>query len=312
MSYHKLQYVFRAKARQVGLTPYLDDLYALPGTLARNVESNMLIAQTYMEIKCYPNLYWLHRTHRVSVGPEPLKNMWKSIFKLVIKGMKYTALLGAVAAVGYIYYRIKNDQSRRLLSTTRFADGLAMEYLDDATIASNTPTPISWSCCRDIVVYGTHGYKHSDIATQVWALDFTGVLPNMPSVESTINAHYSNKGIELDRAKVIEKRHRRLPRCRRRGLFKSVVVNELKNKFGLPQDNPANRLAVRRMALNLVTNYGLRPGHTATIIDDICESVFLPNEHEIQAKGMRNSVLAIMRKFRYYSGWNLWGVGGTD
>lgn len=89
---------------------------------------------------------------------------------------------------------------------------------------------------------------------------------------------------------VIEvKSHRRLPHAQR-GNYVASVVSEIKNKLGCPAANAANLLAVRRMANNIMRNHGVRPTHIRSVIEVIIAGVFVPDEMDLSAAKMLQSV----------------------
>jgi len=106
--------------------------------------------------------------------------------------------------------------------------------------------------------------------------------------------------MELEMTPVKEKRHRRLPHPKRSGEYKKCVIAELRVRFGLPVDTSANRMTVRRQAMHLMYNHGLRPTHVSQVIDDIVEMVFIES---VQSK--RAKLLKTCWANRF--GWFSWG-----
>jgi len=86
------------------------------------------------------------------------------------------------------------------------------------------------------------------------------------------------------------KAHRRIPVHRRAG-YVGAVVAEIKNRFGLPKDTEANRVAVRRMAKNIMEKHGVRPTHIRSVIEVVIAGVFVPDEHDIQGAAIMKSNL---------------------
>lgn len=81
------------------------------------------------------------------------------------------------------------------------------------------------------------------------------------------------------------KAHRRLPH-EKRGDYVGSMVSEIKNRLGCPKPTEANKLAVRRMALNNITQHGLRPTHVRTALELIVAGVFVPDEYDLEAAKM--------------------------
>lgn len=69
---------------------------------------------------------------------------------------------------------------------------------------------------------------------------------------------------------------------RKRNYVRSVVA-EVKNRFGTPTDNSANRLAVRKSLLDIMKTHKLRPSHINQMIDLCVVLVFTPNDVELVA-----------------------------
>jgi len=67
----------------------------------------------------------------------------------------------------------------------------------------------------------------------------------------------------------------------RRGEYIASVVDEIKNKLGLPKDNAANRLCVRRMAMQAMNGHYVRPTHQRLVIETIVSMVFVPDDMDI-------------------------------
>jgi len=74
--------------------------------------------------------------------------------------------------------------------------------------------------------------------------------------------------------------NRRISR-HRRGEYISGVSGTIKNKLGVPKDNAANRLCVRRMAVQLMDGHGVRPSHQRQVLEVIISMVFIPDEMDI-------------------------------
>jgi len=112
---------------------------------------------------------------------------------------------------------------------------------------------------------------------------------------------------------VIEvKNHRRVPR-RHGGDYASAVISEIKNRLGVPKETEANKLAVRRMAHNIMTRHGVRPTHIRMFIEVVVAGVFVPDIQdqraaEILASRRLSELRAKMREAGPHSVWErMWG-----
>lgn len=83
--------------------------------------------------------------------------------------------------------------------------------------------------------------------------------------------------------------HRRLPH-HKQGCYAASVVSEIKNRLGCPKITEANRLAVRRMAHNIMAKHGLRPSTIRKVIERVIAGVFVPDEEDLLAAKMMASV----------------------
>jgi len=72
----------------------------------------------------------------------------------------------------------------------------------------------------------------------------------------------------------------------------ALVVQETKNKFGKAADNTANRLAVRHYILNVLEKHKMRPSHIRMVIETAVELVFIPDNSEVVAIRVKNSIAA--------------------
>lgn len=67
---------------------------------------------------------------------------------------------------------------------------------------------------------------------------------------------------------------------RSRRLYISALVCECKNRFGVPERTNANKLAVRKFALDRMTSHGLRPSHIHQVLPLVVELTFCQSESE--------------------------------
>lgn len=70
---------------------------------------------------------------------------------------------------------------------------------------------------------------------------------------------------------------------RSRNLYVAALVAETKNRFGTPERTSANRLAVRKFALDKMTAHGLRPTHIAQALPLVVELTFCQSDAEMDA-----------------------------
>lgn len=81
-------------------------------------------------------------------------------------------------------------------------------------------------------------------------------------------------GMTLDVEGVIEARHNRLGNADAITEYVRCVVDEAKLKFGTPEENNANRLAVRRFVCRVMEKHKLAVSQSARIVDRIVSAVF--------------------------------------
>lgn len=95
--------------------------------------------------------------------------------------------------------------------------------------------------------------------------------------------------------------------------FLGAVVREAKNEFGVPEDNAANRLVLRKFIRDKMVDRGMRPSHISTFLDFAIEMVFVPSINQLQAKRLRKSAAWVDRVTAYEEAgavnglFNLWG-----
>jgi len=94
------------------------------------------------------------------------------------------------------------------------------------------------------------------------------------------------------------KLHRKVVR-RHRMKYVNTVVAECKLVFGVPKHSEANYKAVRRVAVKLMKNHGVRPSHINSMLPKIVEMVFMPSCYELEAKRLANSSAAWKRVSEY-------------
>jgi hypothetical protein len=114
--------------------------------------------------------------------------------------------------------------------------------------------------------------------------------------------------MEMDNTPTKEKRHRRMPRGRKHTInYVAIVVCEIKNKIGMPEDNAANRMVAMRIGRTIMESHGMRPTHINQVLSTVVELVFIPNDAEIFSAMVRKSQAARMKKRAYNGRWSWWG-----
>ncbi len=84
--------------------------------------------------------------------------------------------------------------------------------------------------------------------------------------------------------------------------FSQIIVNEAKNRFGCPQRNKANLLAVRKFLVDRMTAVNVRPTHMNRMLPLCIEMVFVPNDSEMAAE----RIAACWEATRGSSGYKRW------
>lgn len=107
---------------------------------------------------------------------------------------------------------------------------------------------------------------------------------NTPPRSTTENVGH----IDYMVAPVETRLHRKVPR-KAREKYTNLIVAECKMVFGTPKSTEANHKAVRRVAVKLLKNHGVRPSHINVLAPRIIELVFIPSRHELEAKRLANS-----------------------
>jgi len=93
--------------------------------------------------------------------------------------------------------------------------------------------------------------------------------------------HSGDVVYDVKTIRVVE--HRRV---HNKGGYVRCMVADAKNRFGCPNDNKANRLAVRKYILDAMQRHGVRPTHIANVLPIAIELVFHKSEMELRAEEM--------------------------
>lgn len=80
---------------------------------------------------------------------------------------------------------------------------------------------------------------------------------------------------------LVVKQHRRIRKVLPYG---RTVLADVRCKFGVPQDDKANRLAVRRYALSRMVGHGVRPIDMHKVLPMIVAMAFVPSDEDILAE----------------------------
>jgi len=98
---------------------------------------------------------------------------------------------------------------------------------------------------------------------------------------------------------VIEvKDHRRVHKHMQEAYVYSVVT-VIKNRLGVPKNNAANLLAVRRMANQIMVKHGVRPTEIRRSIELVIAGVFIPDNYDILGAKIRASNIVADRVEEY-------------
>lgn len=96
-------------------------------------------------------------------------------------------------------------------------------------------------------------------------------------------------------AVVVSKRNRHVR-------FVKDAIHSVRAVMGLPTDNAANRLVVRKKLINAMEEHGMRLSHISAHIDLAIEAVFIPSENQVIARGVKNTSPVRDLISRYYGG----------
>lgn len=186
-----------------------------------------------------------------------------------------------------------------------FAGGLLLSKMYDLKYR-NAESEISKAVDREVeelaaelVEDGIRVAPTSDVMVVYNATGRTGVVPALDVTSGVVGCvNYITEPIET-------KLHRKVAR-HRRSKYTNLIVAECKLVFGVPKNTEANYKAVRRTAVKLMKNHGVRPAHANTMLPKIVEMVFMPSCHELEAKRLANSGAAWVRvtEFLVMSGLN--------
>lgn len=83
--------------------------------------------------------------------------------------------------------------------------------------------------------------------------------------------------------------------------YTAAVLCSVKNRFGTPANNNANRLAVRKFCLDKMTKHGVRPSHISKVLPVLVHLAFVHSDDEIEA-----DKLAVSAGYRH--GWAAWAL----
>jgi len=177
------------------------------------------------------------------------------------------------------------------------------EVLDAVQNATSNP-----DCLAEECIDFNHDVQRLHVSARNMARTVVDndIVESGPPPESTDIVPYQQRQSLATKVFVVKQdvieveKHRRLNR-RRRGEYIGSVVSDIKNRLGCPTDNAANRLAVRRMANNIMNKHGVRPTHIRSTIEVVISGVFIPDNEDILAAAIDNSLIAATQKRRLRS-----------
>jgi len=102
----------------------------------------------------------------------------------------------------------------------------------------------------------------------------------------------------LNTEKVEVRQHRRIHR-KMKNAYAMSVLEEVRVKFGVPNNTEANRLSVRRFAAGIMQKHGVRPTQISKQLPFILELAFVPSDADIHAAEWGRSRAAADRKSAY-------------
>jgi hypothetical protein len=82
---------------------------------------------------------------------------------------------------------------------------------------------------------------------------------------------------------------------KKRGLFRSYLVQVGKAKFGSPHRNAANILCVRKFLYDECEGHGLMKRHIAANLDFAVEMIFVPSRSELEALAVHHTRVSVHR-----------------
>nr|WPR18242.1 MAG: RNA-dependent RNA polymerase [Crogonang virus 49] len=123
--------------------------------------------------------------------------------------------------------------------------------------------------------------------------------------EVSINADTEvTRGVAtLSMSKVDVAQHRVVAR-RKRAPYMNTVVATCRLTFGVCVRSEANEKAVRRVAVNIMKEHGVRPTHMNKMLPYIVELVFIPSNDDIEAKALARGWASWFRTWRLNGVWN--------
>lgn len=154
--------------------------------------------------------------------------------------------------------------------------------------------PLALLICVAIVV----GYQLRRICRRVCAID-----RETRNVEEIIDeCRLDQFGIAEDYVIEVEGVERNM--VQERLSFSALLVQEAKNRFGCPERNKANELAVRKFLLDAMVRRNVRPSHINMMLPACIEMVFIQNDAE--ALGARIAEVWADRNSSTIARWIRW------
>jgi hypothetical protein len=109
------------------------------------------------------------------------------------------------------------------------------------------------------------------------------VVSNIPASPTPIGV------IDLDLTPIVVKEHRSIVKP---VPFMITIIQDAKNRFGCPELNRANLLAVRKYCLDTMRSNGVRPTHINQCIDTVVQMVFVKNVSELECDRLMDCLAA--------------------
>lgn len=95
-------------------------------------------------------------------------------------------------------------------------------------------------------------------------------------------------------------------RPRNRNKYVKVLLQMVKGRFGVPVDNEANRLVIRRFLHDYMTKRRNRPSVICGTIPVVLEMSFLPDCREVELRSIASHPIILERKAYGSTGWWSW------
>lgn len=201
------------------------------------------------------------------------------LFVAIALYTSYKLVIALYYYLTYPFFHHHRDQSRYLRDTIQSISNDREDLDDIITLPTQRArarlTAVGMCACALGVRCNVHD------------LDGKEDLPSLSQMSNFLNEHYD----------LYNSRAKRLMRLR----FTNSIVISIKAKYGPLKLTEANRLMVRRYALQLCEDRGMRPSHIHDIIDLATTLSFLRSRSEIMSKELLSSSYMIQQEKIYNS-----------